>query len=1445
MKNHRYLILLYLSFLSIVHISQRVLGSTMCCYYFIVAVYIVALFQFGHCSVESEWQHTILINAFNGTRNDTCYDSGSGQITCEDINAGFRFRNSSTEFVLRPGMHYLSDPVPFSSVNQIAIIGDNGSMSTVVCGEGTGFSFINSTSITLQWVTYLACGVLQNSTSKNFSSDASGQSGHLRLQVFLVGFYFYQCRDVVLEYMTIADSSANGLVMYDTVGNVVVMNSIFYNNSVPSNQNHTSTHSGGGGVSVEFSFCKPGDEKCSTTGDHFQIGNNSDSTYIFRNCTFAKNIANIAEKYMWLSGFIKPYLSYHEALGRGGGLSLYFKGNATNNTVTIVNCTFRHNHAVWGGGLIVNFEDNSVGNLVNIDSCHFEENHCYYALSYGTGGGAIRISMYNYFGGSTAPHWNGNQVLIYTSTFENNRALDGGAISIQGALQYETPDKQITRVRMNNCNFVNNSGRLGSAVNVQLLPVVSEGKMPQVVIANCVFTSNTVKYTDATLYNTGIGAVYVTEIPVTFLSFVHFESNIGTALAAYNSQLNFGNCRAIFQSNIGIDGGAIALLAAAYLLINDSTDMTFINNTADHRGGAIFNLYVSKNSMKTYIACFLRYDTPFISDWKSRFTFNNNNATQGKSIFSTSILPCAWKFGSGIIQDVKRILCWDEEHWNYSGQNCSDEIYTEASHFSHIRSPIQVVPGQQFSLPITVQDDLSHNITKQVVYQASIQNSSVARVDPKFAYVANSEMAITGLNQSESDNVVLKLDTAGSTVWHIDVNVQILMCPPGLSPVTLNGTAWNTICKCSGTYGGHLKCAVTANSYKVDVRNGFWIGNVSGLMLMGECQRHCRIDIKENYYRIPKNISVKDLDSYVCGVNNRTGILCGKCLENYGPAVNSWSFRCVACNDSDIAKRIVKYFFTTYVPLFFMFLAVILSKVQLTTGPANAFLLYAQMISTVFEVNAGGVIALNSAFSPRTIDWLEDVYYFVYGIFNLDFLSYLLNRYCLTQKLNTLDVLQLQYCVAIFPLLMIIAVVVALKLKEQCFGRCFGKCLSRCTQRFQNQRTDTQEEGRERSGWRFTDNLLHAFVAFTLLSYTKFGTSSAFILSATALFDKDGNSFGARRLYNAGQYSIDYKGYVYGYGLLAGVVFAVFVTLPPLMLLGPLNWFNQLFVPRVSLLRRYWPSDKVNIVLDSFQGCYKPHARFFAGLYFLFRMAIFINYAFTTSFFQTYAIQQILATIMVALVAIFQPYRRQLFNYVDILIFLNMAILNSLSIYIFISSETNPQAPFPVAVFIILYILVYLPLVYIIGYLLYSFFKSDYRKRIARYLKLQYTKCCCHNKDPSLQPLLDPASGNIQSSNYKGLADDASLFVRAKEANTFRPSPSIRRAVGLSVDDATGVTHITEDDHEDGSSKSKRSSQDVDSGLRSRSDSITPTSTQSTGIAHDSLPNGDDDCSAS
>ena len=1139
--------------------------------------------------------------------------------------------------------------------------------------------------------------------------------------------------------------------MYDTTGINTISNCTFYNNSVP--KPNLGPYSGGGGVYIEFSYCKPGDDHCSNVS--FQTGNNSDSAYHFNNCVFLDNKANTLEKYKSSSSFILPYREIHAAFGRGGGLSVFFKGNATNNTIHVVNCTFKYNHALWGGGLLIEFDDNSICNAVLVASSCFEYNYCDFNDSYGTGGGAIRIATQVYNGSSS--ELRGNQVTVQNSTFKKNRALNGGALSVQPALQSNTNDRQVARVTIENCTFERNDGRLGSAVHVALFQTIPKGKLPYIAFSNCVFVNNSVVNINDSCYNTGLGAMYVGDVPVEFYSMVHFESNNGSALGVVGTYLDFTECNALFESNRGVDGGAIAILGAAHLLIGESTTMTFHNNSAQHRGGAIFNNYISKDSMKTYVHCFLRYSNPFYGpeNWKSTFIFSRNCATLGRSIFSTSILPCAWSVGTGISSNITSIFCWNTQHWNYSGRNCSDEIFTEAQSFNFPSASIKVFPGKVFVLPITVHDDLQHDVTNQTAYSAASANKSKALVDPKFAYIAHRTLNITGI---EKKNISLELNTVGERTWHINIAIEILPCPPGTKA---DSETPNTTCTCSGNYGGNVKCSL--DPYNVTLKSGYWIGlqpdqnsnTSSSKLVIAKCpSQYCYSLYQEEFLPLPN--TTKDLDPTVCSKQNRTDILCGKCKNGYGPAVNSWNFniQCVECNNTHVAIQTCYYVFSTFAPTFLSFLIIIIFNVKLTTGPANAFILYAQMTTSAFELKESSL----DAFGEPTRQFLSSCRV-LYGIFNLDTISYLLDPFCITSTLNSLDVLQLNYIVALFPLVMIAVVVLFLKLKNWCTIKCTWR-------RLQAQRN----RGSRR--WRFASSTVHAFVAFVLLSYTKFAISSAYILVLSPLFDENNTQVGPHRVLLAGQFSHNDPYYLTTYALPSILVIVFFVALPPLLLLGPLQWLDRLIVSKCYPIRRYWPADKINILLDTFQGCYKPRMRFFAAVYFMFRIAIFVTLATCENSLQLYTIQQVLCCTVIALLAILQPYRKNFFNYIDTLTFLNLAVLNALNMYIFVESIKDPPEQ-PKAAFIAQYILIYLPLLYVISYLLWYFVTACGHK-IKHFLKRSYLFCCicCHNH-PNYIPLMESASGTMHGS----VRNTSLLFERAEEGNTYQPSPSLQRAI--------------------------------------------------------------------
>ena len=1279
---------------------------------------------------QTIYNHTIIVDSTHRVGNTSCSPFGHS-LLCPNLTSALESpRYNSTQYVLKAGptnKHFLERVVaPFENVVDLAILAENGGNASITCLNKAGLSFINCTSIVLDHVMFVGCGAVRNSTSKDFNNP----SNYLTMQTFLVALYFYQCQHVLMNYIIVHNSvNATGVVMYDTIGTNIIANSTFSDNSVSSNQ------SGGGGFYMEFSYCIPGDN-CNES--YHQVAFTSNSVYLFHNCTFADNQADTINQSS--SGFILPYHENHESFGRGGGLLIYFKGNATNHSITLSNCTFHHNHALWGGGMLVEFDDNSIANNVTIESSIFSHNHCFLKTEYGTGGGVRIASMEQHK--EQSPLGMRNHVVFFNCEFNNNAAFNGGAMSIQALLQPNLMTKdQVTTVEVKACIFYSNFGRLGLAINIATLALSIEGELIKVsFMQGCQFHYNTELpdyLKDSGIHGAGKGAVYINGVHVNFTDSVNFTGNNLSALAVVGSHVYFSNCHAVFLENFGLNGGAIALLGNAFIVVNSGTTILFRSNSA-YMGGAIYNDYIGMEDLRVYIDCFIKYSNPNTppEQWESNFTFVDNNASAvangshnlGNSIYSTSIRPCSWSASGGLTDNVKDIFCWNKLHWDYGERNCSNEIYTEPNNFTIPNETINVYPGLAFTLMINAWDDLHHLVNSRTVYNAVLNPNTTGMVESQYAVVANNTLAVTGKRGSHN----LTLTTTGSRVWNIDLNLFIHECPPGLT-LQQSESSMSPSCQCIGTpFLGDIVCV---SAQKARLKRGYWMGVIdnSSNLLVGACpERYCKL----NDNILPN--STKALEDFVC-VRNRAGVLCGECIKGHGHAVNSWEYTCIPCNGTDTAKHTAYYILLFYVPTFFIFLVIIVFDIRLTTGPAVGFILYAQIVYKIFTSNEGFKGITHAAD-------LEHAYYFVYGIFNLDSFSHLGSPFCISPHLNALDLLQLSYLEACFPLLMIVIVIVGVKLKDCFWGRC-GRFF-----RWPQDRGNMQQH-------RGSTSLVHAFAAFLLLSYTKFSIPSTLTLRRTMLHNESGNPV-SERVYLAGDFTVDQRSW---YSLLSYIVMILFVALPPLFLLDkPVRWFNHYIAARIHCLRRVWPIDKVNIVLDTFHGCYKPNMGFFAGLYFFFRLAIFVTGGLTETLVQ-YTIQQILCSIMIALVAVFHPYKNSLFNYVDIFIFLNLAVINSLSNYgdSQIATDGSPNSSIT-AIFSIRYILIYLPLLYMLTYIIW-YIVMTYGAQVKRYLvQSKNALFSCFRKDDGFQLL------NSGSVNSEQIDCDSVLLQRAEEPNTYQ-----------------------------------------------------------------------------
>ncbi len=1265
----------------------------------------------------SQWNHCIYVTPSNGSNTPGC---GNLTSPCGNLSYALQLtlRKPSTVYILSPGTHYLDNTTylhPFT-LDGLGITG-NGSQSIVECtGPNAGVSFVNASNVLLENITFSNCAALQNSTSRNFSSPLNP----LRMCQFYAGLYFNLCENISISRVEVTDSpNATGVAMFDTTGRVIVTQSNFTNNTLEeSNHNFP----GGGGFYVEFSYCVPEEYNCTSP----PASGTSNSSYTFEGCIFTNNSNRyIPGKYYVF--FTLPRGTFHDAFGRGGGLSIFFKRNATENKFQISNCQFVDNTAAYGGGLAVSILDNATKNSLKMENCLFTCN-----TGNVTGGG---IDVFY----AVVENKGSNIVTVLSTTFTYNTAGNGGAFSLLVTSQSTTNDQVVT-VSLGNCSFENNRATVGSAVYLGKYLLFVTENTPTVEISSSEFAGNQIlRSTDDTyIHREGIAAVYVNKVPIRFRHYVHFADNKGSALGVVGSHVDFRECSATFVRNTGFQGGAIALLGAAWIDFNNATSMSFISNWAVTNGGAIYNKYIEKEDLRDFSRCFLSYEDLFThpDDWNATFFFWNNSAgIHGNSIYSTSIFPCAKESSSP--SNASGIFCW--KNWTWRNSPCESQIGTDVGKITITDDLVKTFPGKVFFVPVDVYDDLEHKITKQTVFATTTKNTSSVTVDSKFQYVSHGSVRLLGVG-----NATLEVDTISNRAWQINIKVELQPCPPGLVPTT---TGNDSFCVCSGNYGGKVEC--DNKNFSASLTSGYWMGffphNQSSLAV-GLCYKgFCSLATTgETLLRLPN--STANLDMHICSQQNRTGVMCGECLKHNGPAVNTDAHQCVYCKDINTTASIMYYVVLVYVPLFLLFMFIILFNVRLTSGPANAFILYSQVIASSFSVDGGSYSRLNTLLDHSK--QLIRGYKALCGVFNLEFIEKSIQPMCLGTSLNTLDVLQLHYAVALFPLLMIALVVlcvrmrplvIVLKLVQRC---CKPSKLTTITERFLHQR-------------RMGQSLLHAFAAFVLLSYTKFTLSSTYILNYQYLVMENGSAIEPPRPVFAGQFTVDDRQYKIRYLLPAVIVLATFVAIPPLLLLHyPLRLLERC-INRVHCLRRLYPADKVHILLDTFQGCYKNNMRFFAGLYFVFRLAINASYILTSQMVPRYCFQQITCTVYVLLVALCQPYTRKFLNYVDILIFTNLAIINTLSTLMYTSFQPDDQ--FQLAPFAVQYILIFLPLVYMIMYVIWYLMNPHLEK-----IKTCVKTCAERGRH-------DIAIAEVDRETSEASHDDMeALWKRAERENTYR-----------------------------------------------------------------------------
>ena len=986
-----------------------------------------------------------------------------------------------------------------------------------------------------------------------------------------------------------------------------------------------------------------------------------DSNFCFTDCKFVGN--------------------YARNTTNGGGLQLSFHSNATRIQLVIKRCIFENNTAFYGGGVYIMCNTGSQFNAIEVQESNFSFNHAVKM------GGAVAI-VYQTAKNCTAQppvlcYPNSSHTYIKECYIVNNTAEYGGGLAVigdtSGCKKEEAPDNH---VKFTNSQWLSNMAKSGSAVDVSINRFQSKNTgnifMASIKFTNCQFKRN--MPFGSHKGNGQAGTVATSEVMLSFDGQTLFERNTMTALYSASAQLGFfGSAHATFHQNTGDKVGAIYLSGDASILFNANVFFNFSQNKATI-GGAIYALPLQTHYMSYTDVCFLKQQR-YQSTSHNIFLFLDNKADTnlGNDIFVTSLRPChglcIHQKGGKNLSDLSFPNAYFSNACTGNFLNGVPKYATDPINISTSQAAnVQLFPGIEHKFNISQIDEGGNEVSSIFPLTATVssKNDQVC-VQANYISVTNNVTIINGPLEEEGN---ITFETSASTAMWTTVQFAFSQhCPPGLvfdemqykcacPALSREGTTWHTGITYCENNNAHINIGYWAGYTNVSEQTEF----VTGVCPTELCG-YGGISQSQGQYQLP--LDSNKLSENVCS-RNRTGTLCGKCLEGQSTYYHSPTYKCGNAIHG-CSYGILLYVFSELLPVTVLFLTILLFNINLTSGALYSFVFFAQMLDSLF-IDAFATIHIDDTRALRIVLSLLKG---IYGLFNLNILSNDSFSFCIIAEASVMHIFMFKFVTFTFSLLLIFAVIFVLKVNSlySCV-RFFRKC----------GRRDIR------------GSVISGLSAFLVLCYSQCTGVSAKMLQTSWLHGKNGTIVNTVLLYNGELRPLEG---VHVWFALPAIVCSIIVILPPIVILSlelplvalcNLSVFDHTAFQYCVLKCRL----KLKPFLDVFQGCFKNSCRYFAGLYFLYRAMVPLIQITAKSGIESYVINNIVLMIILLIHSLVHPYQKKWHNQLDNLILTNLIIINSFTIFNYYTYITRTSDSINVrTVMWVQIILMALPLVFI------------------------------------------------------------------------------------------------------------------------------------------------------
>ena len=172
------------------------------------------------------------------------------------------------------------------------------------------------------------------------------------------------------------------------------------------------------------------------------------------------------------------------------------------------------------------------------------------------------------------------------------------------------------------------------------------------------------------------------------------------------------------------------------------------------------------------------------------------------------------------------------------------------------------------------------------------------------------------------------------------------------------------------------------------------------------------------------------LNDVICGPYKRKGVLCGRCMAGYGPAVYTLDMKCANCSKLSAGFAVSLCLLLEFIPITLFFICVVSFRINITAGPLLGYVLFCQLY--VFEVERDVYIysyILSHVSTPLQV--LSYISLTLSGVWILQFFRFVIPSFCISEQLTDIHIHMLRLVTSIYPIVLVIITCILLELQAR------------------------------------------------------------------------------------------------------------------------------------------------------------------------------------------------------------------------------------------------------------------------------------------------------------------------------------------------------------------------------------------------------------------------------